>query len=48
VRVPADARPGKASIRFELPKDSGFASVPTDLPVELAVGDKVKAAENEK
>jgi hypothetical protein len=37
VRVPADAAPGKASLRFELPKDSGFASVPTDLPVELTL-----------
>jgi hypothetical protein len=35
VRVPADATPGKAIVRFELPKDSGYASVPTDLEVEL-------------
>jgi hypothetical protein len=35
VRVPVDAKPGKAIIRFELPKASGYASVPTDLGVEL-------------
>jgi hypothetical protein len=35
VRVPADAASGKAVVRFELPQDSGFDSVPTDLPVEL-------------
>jgi hypothetical protein len=35
VRVPADAAAGKAIIRFELPKDCGYVSVATDLPVEL-------------
>jgi hypothetical protein len=35
VRVPEDAVSGKAVIRFELPEDSGFESVPTDLAVEL-------------
>jgi hypothetical protein len=35
VRVPSDAAPGKAIIRFELPKDSGYISQATDLPVEL-------------
>ena len=35
VRVPDDARPGKAVVRFELPKDSGYVSRPTDIPVEL-------------
>ena len=35
VRAPADARKGKAVIRFELAKDSGHDCVPTDLPVEL-------------
>jgi hypothetical protein len=35
VRVPEDAVSGKAIIRFELPEDSGFESVPTELPVEL-------------
>jgi hypothetical protein len=35
VRVPVDAVPGKAFVRFELPKDSGYLSTPTDLPVEL-------------
>jgi len=35
VRVPTDAAPGKAVIRFVLPADSGFDSVPTDLAVDL-------------
>jgi hypothetical protein len=35
VRVPADAAPGKATLRFELPRESRYTSVPTDLPVEL-------------
>jgi len=35
VRVPGDAAPGKAILRFELPKESHYTSVPTDLPVEL-------------
>jgi hypothetical protein len=35
VRVPDDARPGEATIRFELPLDSGYTSVPTDIPVQL-------------
>ena len=39
VRVPADAAPGKAVIRFELPKDGPYPSVPTDLPVELVAKD---------
>ena len=42
VRVPADALPGKAILRLELPSDSGYVSVPTDLPVELTA----KAAGN--
>ena len=37
VRVPADAVAGKAILHFELPKDSKYASLPTDLPVELIV-----------
>jgi len=37
VRVPADALPGKAVLRFELPRNSGYESVPTALPVELVV-----------
>ena len=37
VRVPDDAVSGKATLRLELPKESGFASVPTDLPVELTL-----------
>jgi hypothetical protein len=36
VRVPADARPGKAAVIFELAKDSGHVSVPTMLAVDLA------------
>jgi hypothetical protein len=35
VRVPADAAPAKAIIRFDLPKDAGYVSIATDLPVEL-------------
>jgi hypothetical protein len=35
VKVPNDARPGKAVIRVELPKGSKYTSVPTDIPVEL-------------
>jgi hypothetical protein len=35
VRVPADAQPGKAVIRVELPEGSRFHSVPTDIAVEL-------------
>jgi hypothetical protein len=37
VRVPADAAPGKAILRFELPQNSGFESMPTELPVELVL-----------
>ena len=37
VRVPADAAPGKAILRCELPKDSKYASVATDLTVELGM-----------
>jgi hypothetical protein len=36
VRVPAEATPGKAIIRFELPKDSEYKAMPTDLEIELA------------
>ena len=35
VRVPAEARPGKAIIRVELPEGSSRRSVPTDIEVEL-------------
>ena len=35
VRVPADAMPGKAIVRVELPMSSTFKSRPTDLEVEL-------------
>ena len=40
VRVPADASAGKAVIRFELPKDSKYTSIPTDLEVKLTVKGK--------
>jgi hypothetical protein len=35
VRVPADARPGDAFIRVELPSTSKFRSRPTDIPVTI-------------
>jgi hypothetical protein len=35
VPVPNDAKVGKAIVRVELPEDSKFASVPTDIEVEL-------------
>ena len=35
VRVPSDARPGKATIRVELPDSSQYESIPTDIEVEL-------------
>jgi hypothetical protein len=35
VRVPADARSGKAIIRVELAKGSKFQSLATDIEVEL-------------
>jgi hypothetical protein len=35
VRVPADATPGKAIVRVELPPESKFNSAPTDIEVEL-------------
>ncbi|MHC4448838.1 MAG: hypothetical protein ACYS0E_01685 [Planctomycetota bacterium] len=35
VRVPADAMPGKAIMRLEMPASSRLASVPTDLAVEI-------------
>lgn len=41
VRVPDDAAPGKAVLRFELPKESRYTSAPTDLTVELVA--KAKA-----
>jgi hypothetical protein len=34
VKVPSDARPGKAVVRVELPKDSKYTSVATDIAVE--------------
>jgi hypothetical protein len=37
VRVPADAQPGKAIVRVELPEGSKYASVSTDIAVELVV-----------
>jgi hypothetical protein len=38
VRVPGDARPGKAVVRVELSKDSKFQSLATDIEVELVKG----------
>ncbi len=35
VRVPKDARPGKAIMRVEMPPTSRFKSFPTDLEVEI-------------
>jgi hypothetical protein len=35
VPVPSDAKPGKAVVRVELPKESKYASVPTDIEVQL-------------
>lgn len=35
VRVPEDARPGKAIVRVELTSESEFKSIPTDIEVEL-------------
>ena len=35
VRVPADARAGKAILRVDLMEGSGFHSLPTDLEVTL-------------
>jgi hypothetical protein len=35
VRVPMEARPGKAIVRVELAKESKFHSVATDIEVEL-------------
>jgi hypothetical protein len=41
VRVPSDARPGKAKFVCELTKTSAFASLPTEVEVELvALGEK--------
>ncbi len=40
VRVPADARPGKATIRVELSSKSKFKSYPTDIEVTLVKADK--------
>jgi len=38
VRVPEDARPGKAVFVCELSKKSAFTSLPTDVEVELVAG----------
>jgi hypothetical protein len=35
VRVPAEARPGKAIVRVEFPEGSSHRSVATDIEVEL-------------
>jgi len=41
VRVPVEARPGKAVVRVELAKGSKFQSLATDIEVELV---RAKAA----
>ena len=38
VRVPAEARPGKAVVRVELAKESQLKSLATDIEVELVKG----------
>jgi hypothetical protein len=35
VRVPEDARPGKAIVQVELGKDSRFQALATDIEVKL-------------
>jgi hypothetical protein len=35
VRVPADASPGKAIVRVDLPEGSSYRSIATDIEVEL-------------
>jgi len=35
VRVPAEARPGKAIVRVEFPEGSSYRSIATDIEVEL-------------
>jgi len=35
VPVPNDAKVGKAIVRVELPEDSKYTSIPTDIEVEL-------------
>jgi len=35
VRVPADARPGRAIVRVELIKESAYRSLATDIEVTL-------------
>lgn len=39
VRVPDDARPGKAILRAYLLKGGKFESLPTDIPVRLTGGE---------
>ncbi len=42
VRVPADARPGKAIVRVEFPTGSSQQSLPTDIAVELVASGTAK------
>jgi hypothetical protein len=35
VRVPVEARPGKAIVRVEFPEGSTYQSIATDIEVEL-------------
>jgi hypothetical protein len=39
VRVPAEARPGKAIVRVELTKASRFQSLATEIVVELVTAE---------
>ena len=41
VRVPSDARPGNAILRFELPEESGHTYAPTDIEIKLVEGGAV-------
>lgn len=38
VRVPSDARPGKAIVRVAFSRESKYQSLPTDIDVELIAG----------
>ena len=42
VRVPADAQLGKAIVRVELPKESKYQSLATDIVVELVKANQSK------
>ena len=44
VRVPAEARPGKAVVRVELAKESQFQSLATDIEVDVVKSRRSKSA----